>query len=139
MSFCPYCGTEQSSDALFCPSCGNKLPHADGVVAPSAPASEKKTSSKKRGWIWAVVAVLVLALAVGAFFIMNSKPLPFSEDPDAMEQSAQSVVMLNCYGFDGELIATGSGFVAYDDSTIITNYHVVDMAKEVKISTLGAG
>lgn len=49
----------------------------------------------------------------------------FSSNPDAVEKAAKSVLMLEVMK-DGEVIATGSGFVAFDNKTLVTNYHVID-------------
>ena len=35
-------------------------------------------------------------------------------------------MMLSCYDKDGEMCATASGFVVFDDSIIVTNYHVIE-------------
>lgn len=51
----------------------------------------------------------------------------FSSDPDAVEKAAKSVLMLEVM-HDGEVIATGSGFVAFDNKTLVTNYHVIEDA-----------
>lgn len=50
----------------------------------------------------------------------------FSDDADAVENAANSVFMLEVYGANSRKIATGSGFVAFDSSTLVTNYHVVE-------------
>ena len=52
----------------------------------------------------------------------------FSSDPDAIERAAKSVLMLEVYDADNELLATGSGFVAFDNRTLVTNYHVIEDA-----------
>ncbi len=54
----------------------------------------------------------------------------FSGDPVAVEAAAQSVLMLEVYS-QGELIATGSGFVAFADDMLVTNSHVIDGADEI--------
>lgn len=51
----------------------------------------------------------------------------FSTDPDAVEKAAKSVLMLEVM-HDGNIIATGSGFVAFDNKTLVTNYHVIEGA-----------
>jgi len=61
--------------------------------------------------------------------------LPFSQDTAAIEAADASVVKLYCYDYEGELAATGSGFVAFDGKTIVTNYHVMTSAYTCKIST----
>lgn len=87
---------------------------------------------KKTGWIIGVAVVLV-ALMIGALFLFRS--IPFSENASAIEAADASVVTIFCYDYEGELAATGSGFVAFDGKTIITNYHVMTSAYTCKIST----
>ena len=50
----------------------------------------------------------------------------FSADADAIEKAADSVFMLEVYSYNNQKFATGSGFVAFDSSTLITNYHVIE-------------
>ena len=54
----------------------------------------------------------------------------FSGDPVAVESAAQSVLMLEVYNH-GELIATGSGFVAFAENALVTNRHVIDGADSI--------
>ena len=50
----------------------------------------------------------------------------FSDDPDAIEKAADSVFMLEVYSSRNQQIASGSGFVAFDPSILVTNYHVIE-------------
>lgn len=50
----------------------------------------------------------------------------FHENADAIATAAESVLMLYCYNKDGDLISSGSGFLAIAEGIIITNYHVVE-------------
>ena len=50
----------------------------------------------------------------------------FSADADAIEKAADSVFMLEVYSYNNQRIAVGSGFVAFDSSTLVTNYHVIE-------------
>lgn len=50
----------------------------------------------------------------------------FTEDADAIEKAADSVFMLEIYSRNNQKIAVGSGFVAFDDSLLVTNYHVIE-------------
>lgn len=61
----------------------------------------------------------------------------FSQDPDRIEQAAKSVLMLEVYNRHGKLLATGSGFVAFDSSTLVTNYHVIDEKGTYEIIAIG--
>lgn len=104
---------------------------------------------KKTGWIIGVLALIGLVIIAILIFGGNSRettppteattvpttPLTFSEDTSAIEAADASVVTVFCYDYAGELTATGSGFVAFDGKTIITNYHVMTSAYTCKIST----
>lgn len=111
---------------------------SESTVAISAnPAQEKITNvlpikkRKKIGWlIGGAVVLSVVIIAVLAIIF-----LPFSNNVAAIESADASVVTLFCYDYNGELAATGSGFVAFDGKTIITNYHVMTSAYTCKVST----
>lgn len=112
---------------------------AEDVVAPMATHREepavtvtKVKKSKKAVWIIGA-AVAVALLAVAAFFLFRN--VPFADDASAIEKADASVVTIFCYDYEGELATTGSGFVAFDGKTIITNYHVMTSAFTCKIST----
>lgn len=75
------------------------------------------------------LAFVLLALVVATFVVsgLASGALPFREDYEGINQAAGSVLMLLVYDQQqGTYIATGSGFVAFDGATLITNYHVVE-------------
>ena len=55
----------------------------------------------------------------------------FSDDPGAIEQAAQSVLMLKTFDSKNNPIATGSGFLMFDNMTLVTNYHVIEDAYTV--------
>ena len=67
-----------------------------------------------------VCAFLLLALFMG----QTAAAETFSNDPAAIQEAAQSVMLLELY-CDDECIGTASGFVAFDNKTLITNYHVI--------------
>lgn len=52
----------------------------------------------------------------------------FQTDYEAIDRAAQSVFLLEVYNESNETIATGSGFVAFDTGTLITNEHVIEDA-----------
>ena len=93
---------------------------------------------KKTGWIIGMVALCVLLVGVGFLWwigILDLKPSRFSEDTTKIEAADASIVTIFCYDYRGELATTGSGFVAFDGKTIVTNYHVMTSAYTCKIST----
>ena len=74
----------------------------------------------KRAAALLLAACLLLcpALACGEY--------SFSADADAIEKAADSVFMLEVYAYNNQRIAVGSGFVAFDASLLVTNYHVIE-------------
>ena len=52
-----------------------------------------------------------------------------------IEGVKNSVVMLEVYDSRNKLIATGSGFCAYKENYIVTNFHVIEGAYSVKVIT----
>ena len=86
---------------------------------------------KKLAVLIPVVVVLIAIIGVFAYKIF----MPFSKNTIAIEKAASSVVKIYCYDYEGNESATGSGFIAFDDRTIVTNYHVMEEAYTCKIST----
>ena len=78
----------------------------------------------KRLLIISIICLLVFPLGARA---------DFTTDSNAIEKAAQSVLMLACSNKDGS-ISTGSGFVAFNSQTLVTNCHVMDEAKEIVAS-----
>lgn len=76
---------------------------------------------------------LALVLCLFFVFVFSNASLAagFSQDADAIETTAQSVLMLSIYNSKGQLIATGSAFCAINSTILITNYHVIEDASKV--------
>lgn len=148
MKYCPYCGAGLDADMRFCPKCGKPFeeskenPHITGKHVKKEPADYAESTcsfpindepkKKKHGGIIAlVIAVVLIALSAGLYFGAVFKPkeepvVPFSDNTAAIAEASNSVVMLSCYDKDGEMCTTASGFVVFDDSIIVTNYHVIE-------------
>ena len=72
--------------------------------------------------IISLALVLILVLSVFPASAGNG----FSSDASAINEAAKSVLLLEIYNSKRKAIATGSGFVGFNDSTLITNYHVIE-------------
>ena len=81
---------------------------------------------KLLGTLAALLMLLQPAFALGA---------DFSTDLDAIEQAAQSVLKLSAWDWDTGEYMTASGFVAFDDKTLVTNYHVIGTADTIYAET----
>ena len=75
------------------------------------------------------LGTFVLCLILTSYSFANG----FINDADGIEKAAKSVLKIYVYEniYAEEPFATGSGFVAFDNSTLITNYHVIDGAAAV--------
>ena len=77
---------------------------------------------------WVLVFCLITCLL---YPVLSFGEYSFSGDADAIEKAADSVFMLEVYSYNNQRIAIGSGFVAFDSSTLITNYHVIESGSYV--------
>ena len=75
-----------------------------------------------------VCILLIVQMLTIAFNVSASG---FCTNPDAIEKVAQSVFMLEVYDNGNEMFATGSGFVMFEEDTLITNYHVIENAYSI--------
>lgn len=136
---CPECKKKISDQCDNCPHCG--YPIQDYIqqqhsVSPSEESAQQKKASKKTGLIIGIaVAVVVTVASAIILWSQGVFTKPFSENTAAIEAADASVVKIFCYDFDGDLAATGSGFIVYDSRTVVTNYHVMTSAYTCKIST----
>lgn len=75
---------------------------------------------------------LLICLLVLFVFFSSAHASGFTQNADAIEEATKSVLKLfiydNEYADAEDYIATGSGFVAFNTKTLITNYHVIDDA-----------
>lgn len=70
--------------------------------------------------------IILLAFIPNACALGFTKQTPFQTDYEAIDSAAQSVFLLEVYDANDQLLATGSGFVAFDQGTMITNEHVIE-------------
>lgn len=76
------------------------------------------------------VFVIVLCVSIMAALLSIAgaacAEYSFSNDPDSVEEAANSVFMLEVYDAANRKLAVGSGFVIFDSSIMVTNYHVIE-------------
>ncbi len=146
MIFCPKCGkrfldavenpetielleveteeTEQVETQIqVAVSTGADVDHSN--IASSATPKESEQSPKKRSKMGILLlgALLVCAVTAIVFFNKNS-----NEKDLSITDAANSVLYLEVYDDADNVIATASGFVIEEGTTLITNYHVIDGA-----------
>lgn len=76
------------------------------------------------------LATCLIVIIISIALLSGSLASGFLNDPDAIEKAAKSVLKIYVYetSYDEDYYATGSGFVAFNSSTLITNYHVIEGA-----------
>lgn len=72
-----------------------------------------------------VIALLAVIIAL-SFYIYNINK------KNEIQNLSKSVLMLNIYNTKNEKTAIGSGFVAFQDNILVTNYHVIENAFKVE-------
>lgn len=90
---------------------------------------KEEKQKRKRPSIITIAACTLLVLiiaSVGVYFKFFRVDLEYLKD---------SVVMVEVYDKYGNELATGSGFCAYRPDYIVTNYHVIEGAYEIKLVT----
>ena len=80
----------------------------------------------KKKIVYPILGIIIIVLIM-MFINIISKP--------SLERIKDSVVMLEVYDENDELLATGSGFCAYKSNYIVTNFHVIEGASSIVIIT----
>ena len=72
------------------------------------------------------ITICVLLAASSVIFMMFNNEIN-------IEKAKESVMLIYAYDEYGELIGTGSGFIAFEDDILITNAHVVEDASRIEV------
>jgi len=136
--YCKNCGKIIKEDSIFCKHCGFNVNEADILSNETLQDSiveikyennqgsnivNKSLTINKRYFI----LLLLIIISFITIFVFNSK------DPtEKIAMKSESVFLLNIFDEEDELIGTGSGFLTINDTTIITNYHVIEDAYSIE-------
>lgn len=126
---CSNCGKLISNKAKKCPKCSakqqkNKLQDIFCSIKKNKIKDIVNIANKKK---LVTIIVTVFVLIFGGLFYYNVLSVP------SLEQIKNSVVKIEAYDKDNNLIATGSGFCAFKSNYIITNFHVVEGSYSLKV------
>ena len=76
--------------------------------------------------------ISIILVILCTMFCVASNAAGFTTNADAIEAAADSVLMIGAFDEKNtETFSRGSGFVAFNSSTLVTNYHVIDGATDV--------
>ena len=156
MIFCPKCGKKQTGETDTCETMNKTENETETIetandsikFAVKPVTNQKKASKKKLIVIGAIAAAAIISgLAVilvlgrgadnsekdAAVTATEEPPAEPTEEPftivgntEAIEKISRSVVKLTCYDEFGNEYASGSGFFAFENNLIVTNYHVIE-------------
>ena len=139
MKICPHCEAKLRKRTKYCPECGAALVWEDDT--------QSRGTGKREKTVIIVLSLLLIIVSFVAFLairesgwiegiarmeheieteITTEPTLAFLDDPEAIADMSQSVVLLKCFDKSGEPYSTGSGFACFEDNVIVTNYHVIE-------------
>lgn len=78
---------------------------------------------------------IVVGILLGSLFLIFVIFYNLHFFRPSLENVKDSVVMIEVYDKNGELMSTGSGFCAYEEDIIVTNFHVIEGGSSFKIIT----
>ncbi len=116
---CDNCGKLVSEKAKKCPSCNTKIEKQKKKF-------ERKNFSKRK--LIVGIALFVFAISFGLLYY-------YKLSVPSIDTVKKSVVMVEVYDSNDNLLATGSGFCVFKSDYIITNFHVIQGASNLKIVT----
>ena len=81
-----------------------------------------------------IAAIMCFVMLQGCFplsfasdnYRVNESREHFSDNPVAIEEISTSIVLLECFDEQSELLCTGSAFAVFDDGVFVTNFHVIE-------------
>lgn len=130
---CSRCGSRLKKKNKFCPECGAEVTWEEKDSSQVTPKGIRTLIVIGILLLIAIIAVGVLVAFGGIEGMKNAiigegstETAAFSDNPEAIAVASQSVVKLNCYDENNDLVATGSGFTAFENGVIVTNYHVIE-------------
>ena len=127
--FCHKCGKEVPANVSFCRHCGVKLHTPVQPVFPQqttyATPYKKKRPTKR-------TMISITVIFIGLIVLFTSCLLLFQGN---VQRKADRVVYLEMFDKRKNLLGSGSGFFIEDGKTLVTNYHVIEGAYEIMVST----
>jgi len=76
-------------------------------------------------WIKYLISVITLLIFLPAVSLADANK--------TIKENSKAVVVVTAYDEKGNAIRHGSGFIVRQNGVVVTNYHVIGMAKEIKV------
>lgn len=112
---CTKCGQNLKSSFKLCPNCGEEVK----II--------KKPKKKNRKlYTGIIIGVVLVGIIMSIVFILMNRKID-------IEEVKNSVVQIYVYDEDDEIIATGSGVIAFEDDLVLTNAHVVEDNNKLEV------
>jgi Tfp pilus assembly protein PilF len=75
----------------------------------------------------------LLHILIISFIFLLAPTVSFADADRIFKLNSKAVVMVIKYDEKGNEIGSGSGFIVRRDGAVVTNYHVIGMAKDIKV------
>lgn len=112
---CSNCGKKINKTFKLCPHCGETVEYI----------KKEKSLKLNKKFLILICFILIALVTITSIIIFNNKV--------DFEELKKSVVLINVYDSDNELISTGSGVVAFENDIILTNAHVVEDNYKIEV------
>lgn len=112
--YCVKCGEKIKKKYNLCPNCGNKIEIND---------KEKPKNIYMKILFFIMITILIVLIVV---FIENVRRAD-------IEELKKAVVQIHLIDGNKEVIGNGSGVIAFNKNTVLTNAHVVDKGYDLEI------
>lgn len=91
------------------------------------------TALRKLFWSGKMSGLLNIATFILVTAVLVFPAITFADAGSVYRKTMGSIAVVTAYNRAGEPLTEGSGFVASEDGAIVTNYHVVGIAKAIKV------
>lgn len=81
----------------------------------------------------AYIKIRVSALFMISTFLQIMPAISFADAGRIFKENSRAVVVVVAYDENSEAISQGSGFIIRADGAVVTNYHVISNARDIKI------
>lgn len=79
----------------------------------------------------------IIKYYISLFTLLFIPALSFADADRVFRENRKSIVVVTAYNIKGQPLTEGTGFIASPDGAIITNYHVIGIAKDIKVKANG--